>query len=113
MKSLVALVSLALMLASPVLAQNAEVMTVAGTTAAVAVEAGKLTVQVTKSPDAPKVEAGNNVTFSVDDRTEIMKDGKPIELGEIKVGDAVSVNYEESGGGYMALSIGVKSQAAW
>ena len=110
MKSVVAFVSLALMLASPVLAEQGEVMTVAGTTAAI--ESGKLTVQVTKTPDAPKVEAGGKVTFSVDDRTEIMKDGKPIELAEIQVGDPVSVNYQEAGGSYMALSIGVKSQAA-
>src|SRR5262245_59323073 len=108
MKRLVVFVSLVLVLATTVLAQapKPDVRTVAGTTAAVG--DGMLTVQVTKSPDA---QPGGKVTFSVDDRTEIMKDGKPIQLGEIKVGDSVSVNYQEAGGSYMALSIGVNSQA--
>jgi len=114
MKRLVPVVCLVLALAlgNAILAEGTDVRTVSGAATAVNVGGRSVTVEVTKSVDAPKAGAGQKLEFSIDDQTVITKDGKPIELQDITVGDRLTVNYKESGGSQVALSIGVSTQAA-
>jgi hypothetical protein len=56
-----------------------------------------------------KSETGE-VTMSVDTNTKITKGGKEITLAEIKVGDSVACDVEESPDGRKAKSVEVKAK---
>jgi hypothetical protein len=57
-------------------------------------------------------DAGKTVSFAVNEKTTILKDGKPIPLSELDAGDHVTVNYTSQEGSNVALAIGVHEERA-
>jgi hypothetical protein len=112
MKSLIRMVSIALVLAAAVsmVAAADEVMTVKGKTVSVDTKAGTLTVEVTAVAEDSAAQAGSKVTFTVDKATKITKDGAAIRLADIASGDPLTVNFKQSGKSRVALFIGVQSR---
>lgn len=74
-----------------------------GQITAVNVDNGTVTIQSTTEDESGEKE----VSFTVNDRTEIIKDGQTIGLEEMEPGDRVAVQYEEAEGTRVALSIGI------
>jgi hypothetical protein len=52
------------------------------------------------------------MSFTVNEKTKILKSGEPIELGEIDEGDHVTVNFQNQEGQNVALAIGVHEEQA-
>jgi 3-dehydroquinate synthase class II len=57
-----------------------------------------------------KDSAGNAMAITVTQQTKITKDGKPIQLSELKAGDTVSVEYSQEGGNAVAKSVTVRGK---
>ena len=55
---------------------------------------------------------GSMMIFQINDKTRITRDGKPVTLTQITVGDQVTVSYEKSGENNVAVSIGVTEPKA-
>lgn len=100
MKTLATAIVLAAAILSPVLAGETETFT--GNVTAINAETMMVTVKADES----------EVSFAVNEKTEIMRDGSKIELSEIKAGDSVTVNYTESDGSQVAVTIGVHTDKA-
>src|SRR5262245_34515496 len=70
---------------------------------------GKIsTVDAGKSQFEVKDTSGNAMAITVTQQTKIMKDGKPIQLSDLKAGDTVSVEYSQEGGNAIAKSVTVR-----
>lgn len=91
------------------LAAPTSVKEISGTVAAVDPRSNTVTVRELAGAAAP---TSSSMNFVIDDKTNIMENGKALKLKEVKVGRAVKIGYQTDGRQHLARSISLLPGAA-
>jgi Cu/Ag efflux protein CusF len=89
------------------IAADAQLATATGHLASVDASARTLVVKVEEHPGET-----HDMTFTLDEKTKIVKDGAAIAARELNPGDSVTVTYRNADGKNVVVNIGVGSKPA-